>query len=174
MRLPDIDYGKAQTMLKYLSGAAKLYVLKDHEKQQLDGQLSRLKRMTGKNVERQLQKLEHDIAETLRHEKRLETEQETHDSYHTKLKRKVDVLDSKLAAYRESKKERETRITQLETKVRLGARDRARHAMFLKLDLAKAQHLANEAKSEGASKEALWKMKKRIEALAERVQKLES
>ncbi len=172
MKLPDIDYGKANTVLRYLSGAARLYVLKDDARMRVTSQLSKLKRITGKNVEGQLQKLEKDIAHTLHTEKELEAHQDAHDKYHAELRRKITALEKKLNNTLATKIQRETRIAELEAKIKTGTRSRFQQIAILKLDIAKAEHLANELRQVGTDTQ-LEKIHDKIDLLRARLRRLE-
>ena len=93
------DTGSARTMLSYLGNALKHYNERQFAKQKLRVELSRLKKISTKSMQKYVQNLEHSIGDAIRKEQRILKNQQKEDIFHGNVKERIKDLEAKLSRY---------------------------------------------------------------------------
>jgi chromosome segregation ATPase len=114
----DVNLDKTKTLLLYLSIAKHKIDQREIARQKLAAQISALKKISTSSIKKHVVDLEKDIAEAIAKEKRIASVQKTEDEYHRELVNKIDMLESKLGKYLETKDARKKRILALEQKIK--------------------------------------------------------
>ena len=159
---PGVDHLKAQTLFHYCAKSTARLVQRDFVKLQLEEQLNRLRKIGDKNYKKQIAELERKISAALDLEKTLKGHHADEDTFHRKLRDKVEKLDKKLGFYLKTKESRKQRIRELETKVMHKISSKTQKVNLIAADLKKLEKMHKELSKTGKFKKKLQLVDKRI------------
>lgn len=112
----------AQTLLHYMSKAREHRLKREFAKRQLEKHISHLKRTTPAGIRSQIEELEHKIKETVETSKGFVAARQNDELFHQRLRRKIKLLEHKLAQYEEGKTKKLQHA--IKTEKRISAADR--------------------------------------------------
>lgn len=168
----DVDLDKTRTLLLYLSLAKHKIDQREIAKQKLAAQISALKKISTKSVQKHVADLEKDIAEAIQKERNIISTQKTEDEQHQELVNKIDMLEAKLGKYLETKEARKKRILELEAKIKKKMASRKEKLADLKDSIKSLEKLYSSAKKDKkVSRKRLKSIEAKIKNLKQKLKK---
>ncbi|MFC1774928.1 hypothetical protein ACFLZN_01280 [Nanoarchaeota archaeon] len=172
----DIDTTyKTTVFLHYLGRANKKLEDRALAKEKVKIALSKLRKISTKKVQKDLNVLEKRIAEALEKEQKIIAKQEQEEKEQSELLEKIDKLHDKLSRYLETSEARKKRIKKLENKIFEVTNPKRYKIMQLKeilFDLEK--EYKDEKKSKNYSSKELSEVARKIDFLKQKIKRLEA
>ena len=165
----DFDPEKSTTLLKFLARASKRIHEKEAARKAVEVHLAQLKKVSTKNIRRELDILGQKIADALAKEAKIKSRQEQEEAFHGQLREKIEALEKKLAVYLEQSEARAKRIRELEEQIREKHLSRGERAEMLANKIAQLERIYNELRKEKVGKKRLAAVRKKIDALKKRL-----
>jgi len=166
----DVDLDKTRTLLLYLSLAKHKIDQREIAKQKLAAQISALKKISTKSVQKHVAELEKDIEDAIQKERNIISTQKTEDEYHQELIEKIDMLEARLGKYLETKEARKKRILELENKIKRKMASRKEKLADLRDAIRNLEKLyASAKKDKTVSKMRLRSIKTKIRKLKQKL-----
>ena len=164
-----IDRTKSSLYLYYIARATHKVIQREiaHKKVQLS--IQQLKKISTKDLQKNLEELEGHITEAIHREKQIQTHQQGEEDVHGELKHKITRLESKLTKYLETQEARKTRVIELEDKIKQKFESKREKIALVKEDLRKLLKLYLHAKKTKADKNQLLKIAQRMEQARNRI-----
>lgn len=168
------DVGKTRTWLYYLGRASVKVKERAIAREKVRVAVKRLKQISTKNIQKDINLLERRISEALKKENQLLTKQKEEDLVHFDLLEKVDLLQKKLGRYLETKDAREERMKKLEDKIFRITQPKKFQIIELKEGLKHLEDIYIEEKKSGEHyPEDLLDIDNKIKLLKSRIKNLE-
>ncbi|VVB81689.1 Uncharacterised protein [uncultured archaeon] len=158
-----VDRTKSSLYLYYLARATHKVMQREiaHKKVQLS--IKQLKKLSTKDLQKNLEELEGHITEAIHREKQIQTHQTGEEGVHGELKHKITQLESKLTKYLETQETRKKRVMELEEKIKHKFESKREKIAILKEDLRKLLKLYQQAKKSKVDRNKLLKIAQRME-----------
>jgi hypothetical protein len=171
-----IDRMKALTYKKYLSKAAAKMAERDYARQKLEEQIVQLRKLSSGDVQKHLDELERRIGEAIDCEKQLLGHKLEEDTFHRKLRDRMEALETQIHRYLESREDRLARVAELEQKIAERLKDKSQQLVLLKDEVGRMERLAGELEGDKRSAKRLDRLQKRInevkKAIAQKAKEL--
>jgi chromosome segregation ATPase len=158
-----IDRTKALTYKKYLAKAASKMAGRDFAREKLEEQIVQLRKLSGDDVKKHLDELERRIADAIEREKQLLGHKAEEDSFHRKLRDRMEALEKQIHGYLSSREQRLSRVAELEQKIADRLKDKSQQLVLLKDEVARLERLAAEVENDKGAAKKLEKMRQRID-----------
>lgn len=168
------DVENARLMLSYLGAATKHLHEREHARQKLRIELSRLKKISTKSMRKYIHDLERSIGEAIRKEQRILKHQQKEDVFHGDIKDRIKELEARLARYLTIHEMRVQRVKMLETALTAERETKGEQLVVIKRSLARIERLYERIKKDRKHpKEQLAAVKASLENIRDRVRELE-
>lgn len=164
-----VDRTKSGQYLYYLARAMHRSIQRDiaHKKVQLS--IQQLKKLSTKDLQKNLEELQGHIVEAMHREKQIQTHQKGEEEVHGELKHKITELEHKLTRYLETQEARKTRVMELEERIKQKFETKREKVTVLKEDLSKLLKLYKATRKTKADKTKLLKIAQRMEQIRAKI-----
>lgn len=164
-----VDRTKSGLYLYYLAKAMHRSIQRDiaHKKVQLS--IQQLKKISTKDLQKNLDELQGHVLEALQKEKQIQTHQKGEEGVHGELKHKITELEHKLTRYLETQEARKKRIQELEERIKQKFETKREKITVLKEDLSKLMKLYRATRKTKADKTKLLKIAQRMEQIRTKI-----
>lgn len=159
----SVDRMKALSYKKYLTKAAARMAQRDFARVKLEEQIVQLRKMSSVDVQKHLDELERRIADAIEREKKLLLHKEEEDSFHRKLRDRMEALEKQIHGYLSSREQRLSRVAELEQKIAERLKDKSQQLILLKDEVARMERLAAEIEGDKKGAKKLDKLRQRID-----------
>ena len=163
-----VDRTKSSLFLYYIARATHKLMQREIARKKVDLSIKQLKKISTKDIQKNLEELEGHITEAIHREKQIIGHQAGEESVHAELKHKITRLDEKLTKYLETQEARKKRVVELEEKIKQKFETKREKINALKEDLKKLMKLYAQAKRE-KDKTRLLRIAKRMEQIRCRI-----
>jgi hypothetical protein len=168
------DTGSARTMLSYLGNALKHYNERQFAKQKLRVELSRLKKISTKSMQKYVKNLESSIGDAIRKEQRILKNQQQEDIFHGSVRERIKDLEAKLSRYLAIHEERARKVRLLESALASEHEKKGGQLAIIKRSLSRAEKIHKQlAKSKKHPKAELAAVGKVLDRLRKKVRQAE-
>ena len=169
----DVDMEKTEIILRHLAKAEKTVESKDIAKKRLAEQVAKLKKVSrAKTYKKEIKELEKRLGVVLEKEDEIIRHQRAKASSSLRMRDKVAALEKRLSRYLKTKKQRESRIAELEEKIRKRAVIERHEVDVLEQQIVHLEGLFEKiGKEKTYTKTELGNVRKKINALKKRLGK---
>ncbi len=166
----DADTYKSRLFLHYLGQAKKRFDDRAFTHKKIRLQLRALRKMGTESLKLHVDKLEKHIADAIKKEKNILTQQKEEELFHADIRNKMERLERKLGKYLGTKEARQRRIQELEEKVKHKTATKREQLHALREELKRLEKLyAAARRAKGVSKAKIKRIKERISSLKEKL-----
>lgn len=171
----DVDLNKARTLLYYLSRSKTKIDERALARKKLEIKLKQLKKISTGSIQKHLDELEQHISDTIQKERKILKGQIEEESVHKTISEKIDILETKLEKYLQTKEARQKRIQQLENKIKGQLESKQDKIKEISKHINLLEKLYKEtSKTKKAPKARLNTIKKKIDILKEKLKNLQN
>lgn len=168
------DVGSARLMLAHLGRAAQHYEERQHARNKLKIELSRLKKISTGTIRNHLHDLERSIGEAIKKEQRILQHQQKEDVFHGDVKERIKDLEGRLARYLAIHEARAQRVRLLESALAQESVGKEQQFAEIKKSLSKVERIYNETKRDKKhSKKQLESIRKVIDSIKAKIRAAE-
>ncbi len=171
-----IDYEKARLLLKHISKTQKKLKEKDIAQKKLGEQIKEIKKFSKKKgFRQQVEELEKRIDEAIEKEQKIIQHQETENSINRRLLDRIQRLELKLGHYMKTKSQRESRLKELEQKIKNKSRARRQDVEAIEKQISLLEKLYRKIRKEGSyTKADLMRVEEKIDTLKSKLEALKN
>jgi hypothetical protein len=168
------DVDSARLMLSHLGKALKHYDERQHARQKLKIELSRLKKISTKSMKGYIDNLQHSIGDAIKKEQRILKHQQDEDIFHGDIKDRIRELEGRLAKYLTIHEARANRVKLLENALATEHNTKQEQIVLIKKSISRAESILKSAmKDKKHSRKDLAETKALLERIKARIKHVE-